>query len=146
ATASSSALEALCRTFSLSSFERDVVLLCAGVELDAAFAGLCAAAQGDRGRRNPTFGLTLAALDEPHWIALAPDSPLRRWRLIEVGDQPSSSLTAAPLRIDERVLHYLVGIQCLDSRLVGLVEPVAADGSLVPTQEAIARRIALGWG
>ena len=36
------ALEVLCRLFGLSSFERSVVVLCAGVELDAAFASLCA--------------------------------------------------------------------------------------------------------
>src|SRR5215208_3706396 len=48
------ALEALCRTFGLSSFERDTLLLCAGVELEARFAPLCAAAQGDPARPYPT--------------------------------------------------------------------------------------------
>src|SRR5438067_231625 len=56
------ALEALCRTFGLSSFERDTLLLCAGVELETAFAPLCAAAQGDPARPYPTFSLALAAL------------------------------------------------------------------------------------
>ena len=41
------ALEILCATFGLSAFERALLLLCAGMELDARFPGLCAAAQGD---------------------------------------------------------------------------------------------------
>lgn len=41
------ALEQLCQTFKLLAFERDILLLCAGVELDASFAPLCAATQRD---------------------------------------------------------------------------------------------------
>src|SRR5262249_52243508 len=40
------ALETLCATFGLSPFERAVLVLCAGQELDSRFAALCAAAQG----------------------------------------------------------------------------------------------------
>src|SRR5262245_28441261 len=43
-------LDALCATFGLSPFECDVLLLCAGIELDSKFATLCAAAQGDTTR------------------------------------------------------------------------------------------------
>lgn len=53
------ALDALAATFSLSPFERAVVLLCAGVDLDAGVAAACAAAQGEPGRPQPTFGLAL---------------------------------------------------------------------------------------
>jgi hypothetical protein len=53
-------------------------------------------------------------------------------------------MTVAPLRIDERVLHYLTGVQHLDERLVGLVEPVEAD-ELVPSHQALARQIAAAW-
>ena len=47
-----SALEVLCAAFGLSPFEREVLLLCAGVELDSTFAQLCATAQGDPRRLN----------------------------------------------------------------------------------------------
>jgi hypothetical protein len=40
-------LEALVGAFGLSPFERDVLLLCAGVDLEARFAELCASAAGD---------------------------------------------------------------------------------------------------
>jgi ATPase family associated with various cellular activities (AAA) len=138
------ALDALSRRFGLSSFERATLLLCAGVELDASFASLCAAAQGDPGRAYPTFSLALAALPDPHWSAVTPAAPLRNWRLVEVVTQPVTPWTLAPLRIDERVLHYLTGVHHLDERLVGLVEPVAAE-ALVPSHQVLARWIATIW-
>jgi hypothetical protein len=139
------ALDALCAVFGLSHFERDLVLLCAGIELDSAVASLCAAAQGDPGRNYPTFSLALAALPDAHWSALTPDGPLRRWRLIEVGNGPA--LTIAPLRIDERVLHYLAGVPQLDERLAGLIELLAPIpiADLVPSQAAVAESIAAAW-
>jgi hypothetical protein len=115
-------LDMLCTTFRLSLFERDVVLLCAGMELDCTFPQACADAQGDPSRAYPTFSLVLAALPDAHWSAITPDAPLRRWRLIELGD--GSGLTNSILRIDERVLHYLAGIHHLDERLMGMVEPL----------------------
>src|SRR5215475_2096766 len=138
------ALETLSKTFGLSCFERAILLLCAGMELDASFAGLCAAAHGDPGRSYTTFSLALATLPAPHWSALTPAAPLRRWRLIEIVYQPGTALTLNPLRIDERVLHFLTGIQYLDERLVGLVEPVLAD-ALVPSHLALARQITSTW-
>jgi ATPase family associated with various cellular activities (AAA) len=140
-----SALNALGSAFALSAFERDVVLLCAGIELDSAFAPLCAAAQGDSARSFPTFSLALAALSEAHWSALTPAAPLRRWRLIEVG--AGSALTVAPLRIDERILHFLVGVPHLDDRLAALVQLLEAPAAeeLAPSHAALARRVVAVW-
>ncbi len=121
------ALAILCRTFRLSSFERDLLLLCAAVELDAAFAPLCAAAQGDPNRPYPTFGLALAALESPHWSALLPAAPLRRWMLIRSSFE--RGLTSSPLRIDERILHFILGLQYLDEELTETVKP------LIPAEE-----------
>jgi hypothetical protein len=142
--AAPTALDALTAAFGLSPFERDVLLLGAGMELEAGFASHCAAAQGDPRRNYPTLGLALAALPEAHWSALVPSAPLRRWRLIEL--EAGDTLTTSRLRIDERVLHYLAGVPCLDERLRGLVVPlaVATDG-LPPSHEALACRIADLW-
>lgn len=136
-------IDALCALFKLSPFERDVLLLCAGVELEAEFSGLCAAAQGDPQRSYPTFSLALAALPDAHWSALMPSAPLRRHRLIEVG--PGTVLTGCPLRIDERILHGLVGLNQWDERLHGVVDPVPLGGALVPSHQAQADRIAAIW-
>ncbi len=137
------ALELLCARFGLSPFERDTLLLCAAVELDSAFAPICAALHGDPQRAYPTFSLALAALESPHWSALSPDAPLRRWRLVEVG--PGSLLTLSPLRIDERALHYLVGVQHLDDRLAGIAEPVRAGANLAPSHRQLVERVARIW-
>src|SRR5690348_12930343 len=56
------AIERVCAGFGLSAFERDTLLLCAGIELDATFAALCAGAQGDPRAGYATFSLALAAL------------------------------------------------------------------------------------
>jgi len=119
-----SAIDWLTAAFGLSSFERDLLLLCAGAEMDADLARACAQAQGDTTRGWVTFSLALATLASPHWSALTPQRPLRRWRLIDLDDQVG--LAAGRLRIDERVLHFLVGINELDVRLVNLLRPATA--------------------
>jgi len=137
---SASALDSLCSAFALSAFERDLLLLCAGVELDATFGRLCASAQGDSHRPVPTFSLALAALPDGHWSALTPTASLRRWHLIEV--RAGDTLTSSPLRIDERVLHYLTGLSYLDARLHGLVELMPPPTDLPPSHRELAQRIA----
>ncbi len=127
------ALEILCTLFGLSQFERDVLLLCAGPELDAQFAP----------QTTPTFRLALSTLPEAHWSALTSDAPLRRWRLLEVGS--GSELTHSPLRIDEPILHYLTGCGYADERLNGYIEPIPALQELVPSQRLIAEQIAAAW-
>ena len=138
-----SALETLCTIFGLSSFERDILLLCAGMEFDPSFASLCAMAQANPARSYPTFSLAMAALPNPHWSALLPSAPLRHWRLIEVEEE--GTLTLSPLRIDERVLHYLAGLQHLDQRLVGIIEPLHTSGELVPSHQFVVEQVAAAW-
>ena len=140
---SAPALEALCRAFELSAFERDILVMCAAMELDGSFAATCAAAQGDPSRGYPTFGLALAALPGAHWSALAPGGALRSWRLVEVA--PGELLTAGWLRIDEAVLHFLAGVFSVDERVEGLVEPVEPPGELPPSHVAVAARLAELW-
>jgi hypothetical protein len=137
------ALDRLCELFGLSPFERDILLLCAGVELESAIAPLCALAQGQPGRDYPTFSLALAALPEAHWSALSPAAPLRRWQLVRL--EVGGSLTRSPLRIDERILHYLVGVQHLDGSLAGLLRRLPAPQDLVPSQQRLAGEIAATW-
>jgi hypothetical protein len=119
-----SALSILCTQFELSRFESATLLLCAGVELDGRFAQACAAALGDPKRTYPTFGLALAALPGAHWSALARQQPLRYWRLLEL--VPGDTLATSPLKIDERILHFLTGVDCTDERLEGIIHPLDA--------------------
>lgn len=137
------AIESLCAIFGLSSFERSVLLMCAGVELDSSFAFLFASAQENAMRPAPTFSLALAALPEAHWSALAPAGPLRYWRLIEFDN--GTSLTQSLLRIDERILQYITGIQYLDERLAAFVEPITLNEDLVPSHHALAAQLVATW-
>ncbi|NJN88235.1 MAG: ATP-binding protein, partial [Leptolyngbyaceae cyanobacterium SL_7_1] len=136
-------LDRLCQTFGLSQFERHILLLCVGMELDKTLAALCAEAQGDRPMPYPTFELALAALPHPHWSALTPTSPLRRWRLIEVG--AGQTLLGSPLRVDEWVLHSLTGADCCDDRLTNLIHPIAPPPALVPSHQHLASQLAHLW-
>lgn len=145
AEASPAALDRICQSFALSVFERDILLLCAAMELDSSFAAVCASAHGDSSQPYPTFGLALATLREPHWSALTPAAPLRRWRLIELQTSSGVPLLSTPLRITERVLHSLAGIQYVDERLASLVERVPPV-ELVPSHQAIAAELASAIG
>lgn len=137
------ALDQVCTAFRLSPFERDVLLMCAGVELDSSFADLCAAAQADQHRSYPTFSLALSALPDAHWSALAPGASLRYWRLVELG--ANEPITRGQLRIDERVLHYLAGVSGLDARLQGLIEPLQVPLILPGSHQELGQRIARLW-
>jgi hypothetical protein len=134
AVAPAPALTSVCQAFDLSPFERDVLVMCAAVELDGGFA----AAAG-----RPTFALALAALPDAHWSAITPTAPLRGWRLVEV--PAGEPITAAPLRIDEAVLHFLAGAPSLDQRLHGVVEAIVPGGPLPASQQAVATLLAERW-
>ncbi|MFD0442436.1 AAA family ATPase [Streptomyces indonesiensis] len=137
------ALDALVACFGLSTFERQLVLLAAAAELDPTAAARCAAASGDPARAYPTFSLALAALDEPHWSALTPVSPLRRWRLVDLDEE--TRLTTTRLRIDERILHFLAGSPYLDARLHGLLRRAQPPRTLPPSYDRAADQVAAGW-
>jgi AAA+ superfamily predicted ATPase len=135
-------LVTLCNQFNLDDFERDILLLCAGIELDSQLSKICSAI--DPQHPYPTFSLALAGFAEPTWNALTPQAPLRHWQLLDIG--PGNALTTSPLRIDERILHYLTGIDELDQRLVGLVEPIETEATfLVETHQRIADRLVDLW-
>jgi AAA+ superfamily predicted ATPase len=129
------AIDLLKDSFGLSAFERDLLLLCAGVEMDAQLAAQCEIATGESRRQGATFGLALAALEAPHWSALAPVRPLRRWRLVEVDE--SACVARGRLRIDERILHYLAGVNYLDVRLRSLLRPARRPTAMAETHREV---------
>jgi len=127
------AIDRLSSTFELSNFERDTLLLCAGVEMDSGLAALCA--NGARGAQ-ATFGIALATLPDAHWSALTPVRPLRHWRMVEIDER--EGIANARLRIDERVLHYLAGVNYLDTRLQSLLRPLSPPRAMAgPHRQAV---------
>jgi AAA+ superfamily predicted ATPase len=129
------AIDHLSDCFGLTAFERDVLLLCAGVEMDARFAALCEIAAGESRSEGVTFGMALAALDAPHWNALAPVRPLRRLRLVELDE--SAGVARGRLRIDERILHYLAGANYLDIRFRSLLRAATPPPAMAETHRAV---------
>lgn len=136
---SPAAIDWVSGAFGLSVFERDILLLCAGVEMDTRLAALCAEANGSPQRSYATFGLAMAVLSDPHWSALTPARPLRQFRLVEV--QTGYGLTSAPLRIDERVLHLLAGVNNVDARLPGVLRGASTPDWITREHQLLAAKI-----
>lgn len=134
------AIDLLVELFRLTPFERDILLLCAGVEMDSELAVRCATAQVHLQRPLVTFGLAMATLGEPHWSALTPARPLRRFHLLDLSG--NSGLAATPIRMDERILHYLAGMNLLEPSLESLLTFVDAPALMGEKHQATARSVA----
>ncbi|MDX2241491.1 MAG: ATP-binding protein [Leptolyngbyaceae cyanobacterium bins.302] len=137
------ALDRLCQIFRLSAFEQDILLLCAGAQIDSTIRLLCTQAQPELKHGAPSFDLANSIFEQCYWSAFAPDAPLRRSHLIEVG--AGATLLTAPLRIDERILHHLMGLSYLDERLIGLINPVDESGFLVSSHQKLIDQVVALW-
>lgn len=142
-TAPASPLNRLVSRFCLSPFERDVLVFCAAVELDPPLAAVVESAQPMLALRHPSFQLLMNVLPNSHWSALMPQGALRRWRLVEL--MKSDTLTGSPLRIDENILHFLMGVRASDERLEGILQGVAVPRALPQSYRAHAERIMQVW-
>jgi len=138
------ALVVLSQRLGLSEFERQLLLMCAAMELDTGFGVRCAQAQRDTGQTGPTFALALAALDNPTWDVMSPERPLRYWRLINIHQPATQPLISSALRADERIVNYIKGLNYLDDRLAPLVERITgeSEAELPASQAGIADAIA----
>ena len=136
------ALELLGDRLGMSRFERLVLLLVAATELDPSTASRCAQLSAD-GRPYPTLALALGVLPEPTWEVVSPQRPLRYWRLLELEEPRGEALTATRLRIDERIVSFVKGLNVLDDRLAHVVKPVGdvLGEQLAPSHERTVERI-----
>jgi ATPase family associated with various cellular activities (AAA) len=114
--------------FGLSSFEADLLLLVAGVELDQGLRSAVSKLNGDRSSR-VNFDFALTHLPDAHWDAISPDAPLRRLFILE--QEVSDHLTQGFLRLDERMLHYISCVDVDDPVLRGIAS-VLPPASFVP--------------
>ena len=125
-------VDRLARQFGLDDAAVIALLLAAAADLAPdALAGI-----------RPDVALARQLGGEGMWLALCPQAPLRRWRLIEL--EGGGALTTRLLRIDERVLSHIVGIDFCDARLDGFL--TAIDVQQADTGcAAAADRIAAAW-
>lgn len=154
-----SRLSRLCTVFGLSPFEQDILLLCAGIELDSEISALCATLalemrnastagrdyESYEGQGVPTFGLAREAFPDAHWDAFLPVSPLRYWHLLETDNEQALMLKA--LWIDEYILHYLTGATYIDERLSHLfAAPLQnSEDDVVPSQRVLVDNLIVLW-
>jgi hypothetical protein len=134
----------LSRQLGLSAFERDILLLCAALELDLTIADLCVHLRPRQ--PYPTFALALHLFEGSHWDALSPDRPLRYWQLLEIHQPAGQPLATSALQVDERIVYYLKGYNRLDDRLVPLLLPLAntvPGQDLPPSQQTVVERLCL---
>jgi len=136
------ALVLLSRRLGLSDFERQVLLLCAAMELDTRTGALCARAQRDPAKPFPTFTLALTLFEEDAaWDVMSPERPLRYWRLIEINQHIGQPLISSALRADERIVSYIKGLNYIDDRLAPMLMALPADPAPLPESQ---RNIATG--
>jgi len=133
------ALARIAAAFQLSGFEQQLLMFCAAVEIDGEIARACAKAQNDAQSWLPTFALALSILPNGHWSAITPTSALRRSCLLDV--LPGQGLSSSPLRIQERILHYLVGIDVPDAALAGILTRVEPPAEPNAVQRLLATQI-----
>lgn len=139
------ALHLLADQLRLTPFEREVVLLCVAMELDTRVPALCAQALGDPAAPYPTFGLAMALFETPSWDAMSPQRPLRYWQVVEPAVGGTQPLSSAPLRADERIVHYVKGLNLLDPRLALLGAAFDGGAPLPASQQAAADQVAERW-
>jgi hypothetical protein len=137
------ALELLGDRIGMSRFERLVLMLVAGTELDPTMASRCAQANGNPGAAYPTLALALSILPGASWDVVSPQRPLRYWHLVELDDPRTEALTATRLRIDARIVSFIKGLNVVDDRLGKVVRPLGPvlEGVLPPSHQATMRQI-----
>jgi SpoVK/Ycf46/Vps4 family AAA+-type ATPase len=117
-------LPRLARLFELSPFDVDTLLICLAPELDVKYEKLYAYLQNDVTRKYPSVDLILnlccRSLDEKLQARtrLLPQSPLvRNFLIASASETEQTSLLSRPLRIDGRVLNYLLEANAADERI-----------------------------
>ena len=120
-------LEKLERLFHLTPFDVDTLLICLAPELDLRYERLYAYLQDDVTKKRPSVDLVLNLLCPTFEDKLAArdrfssESPLLKHYLLHLFDDPSHQnppLLSKYLKVDERVVNYLLGSDDLDTCLL----------------------------
>ncbi|MFC1475877.1 AAA family ATPase [Candidatus Zixiibacteriota bacterium] len=131
----------------LSLFDMDIIIIALAPELDLRYERLFAYLQEDVARRRPTVDLALnllcpSAAERLAWrVHFAHDAPLIRAGLIHLIPDPHQvqpPLLAQFLKLDEQVIHFILGQDELDARLkpfCRLIEPKICLDEIVLNEE-----------
>jgi AAA+ superfamily predicted ATPase len=136
--AASPRLARLAQYFGLDALEQEALIICLAPDIDLRYERLYAYLQDDVTRRRPTVDLILRLLvPSPQERvearrALGPGGRLVRHGLLVLADDAAVNwpLLARPLRMDERIVEYLLGSDLPDARIsafADLVRPTDTD-------------------
>ncbi|MFC4101937.1 ATP-binding protein [Paenibacillus xanthanilyticus] len=121
-------LLALAGRFGLLAFERQCVLLALAPELNRKYEKLFGYLQDDVTCKHPTVDLALKlfggneAGQYAARVAFEEERPLMKW-IMEEGER-SAGILSKPLRLDSRIVSYLLGTSEFDPRLSPYAKPL----------------------
>ena len=126
------ALPCLAELFGLTAFEEQCLIICLAPELDRKYEKLYAYIQDDANRTKPGVDLVLNLLCGSQTeklnarSAFDPHAPLFKFKLIQIdlvadGQKP---LLSRAIKLDDRVVNFLLGHNQLDARLDRLAQKV----------------------
>jgi len=136
-------LPLLARLFHLTRFEEQCLIVCLAPELDRKYEKLYAYLQDDVTRKSPSVDLLLNLLCPTQLERLAaravfdPEAPLLKYRLVHMADGSSDSpvpLLQRFLKLDDRLVSFLLGLRPIDSRLGQAARLVAPWAEPLPLQ------------
>jgi AAA+ superfamily predicted ATPase len=119
-------LHDLQKLFDLDSFEVGTLLICLASELDMKCEKLCSYLQNDITKKRPIVNLVInmlcPSLEEKFKAReyFSPAAPLIRNRLIYLRDDETEGhipLLSRSIKIDERIINYLLGLDEIDQRI-----------------------------
>lgn len=119
-------LHDLQKLFDLDSFEVGTLLICLASELDMKCEKLCSYLQNDITKKRPTVDLVInmlcPSLEEKFKAReyFSPSAPLMKNGLVYfIGDESKENipLLSRPIKVDERIIDYLLGLEEIDHRI-----------------------------
>ncbi|HEX8845942.1 MAG TPA: AAA family ATPase [Pyrinomonadaceae bacterium] len=145
-------LPRLSELFHLTRFEEECLIVCFAVEIDRKYEKLYAYLQDDVTRKKASVDLLLSLLCDSAEERInarqtfSSQTPLLKYRLLHLSDNPSdqrSPMLSRSLKLDDRIVNFLMGFEQLDARLerVARLSPTQADAESLAVDEATRSRI-----
>ena len=129
----------ICRLFDLTAFDADALLICLAPEIDLRYERLFAYFQDDVTKKRPGVDLVLNLLCPSFETKLAAlqrfnaNAPLCNFNLLQLFDDPTHPLPPLLgkfIKIDTRVVEYLLGFDELDARLATFTQKIVPEIAL----------------
>lgn len=136
-------LDILCKKFELSSFERDVLLLCFGVEIYSHWLPLCGDVLENLEKDYVTFKLALSILDEPDLNVLSSTTNLERLELINI--EPSLNFSYSRIALDKQVFQHIIGLKHCEPDLLNTISPLNIEALLAESHQKVVQNLYMRW-